>query len=266
MARVLGINLSHYASAAVIVDGKIIAAIGEERMNRIKNWAGFPEKAILEVLRIAELSGNEVDRVAIGTRCEIFIPNNAQDKEYRPITRFISFLSRFVPTSVLGSHLAKRVYVSLVAGIRARKYRTKYGSFFQELGISWSKIKIYDHHNCHAAAAHFLKPWPGECLVFTNDGLGDGLCATVSKGTEAGIKRQVEITAIHSIGGVYSRVTRFLGLKPWNDEYKVMGLAPHADLGKAESIISFFHRFFKMQTSKINFLFYRKGWEFFASF
>lgn len=264
MAKILGINLSHYASAAVVVDGEIVAAVGEERMNRIKNWAGFPEKAIHEVLRISGLSGSEIELVAIGTRCEIFIPNLAQVREYRPLTRIISFLSRFIPTTILGSHFMKAVYVQLVSRLRARSYRREYEHFFNALGISWTKVRIYDHHQCHAATAHFLKPWSGESLIFTNDGLGDGLCATVSRGDKNRIEREVEITAIHSLGGVYSRVTRFLGLKPWNDEYKVMGLAPYANPEQAKPVVDFFGRFFRVEGREFHFQINHLGDQFIA--
>ncbi|OQY30164.1 MAG: hypothetical protein B6244_00950 [Candidatus Cloacimonetes bacterium 4572_55] len=253
MAKILGVNLSHYGSAAVVIDGRIVAAVGEERINRIKNWAGFPKNAIHEVLRIAGVSAGEIDEIAVGTRCEIFIPNKAQDKEYRPLTRLISFLSRFIPTAILGSHLSRQLYVQIVSRSREKEYRNAFQSFFRDLGVPDLRIHIYDHHTCHAAAAHFLKPWEEKTLVFTNDGLGDGLCATVSIGDHNGFRRQVEITAIHSIGGIYSRTTRFLGLRPWNDEYKVMGLAPYANPTHAAPVVDFFRRFFVVKNREFRF-------------
>lgn len=247
MAAILGINISHYASAAIIRDGKIIAAVGEERMNRVKNWAGFPEKSIREVLHLANLSGADIDEVAIGTRCERFDPLLAQGKEYRPLTRLVTALSRIIPTSILGSVWLKNLYIVIVSRHRARQYQREFSAFFSTIGIPWAKIKFYDHHECHAAVAHFFKPWAGESLVFTNDGLGDGLCATVSIGRESQLLRYQEITAIHSLGGVYSRVTRFLGLRPWNDEYKVMGLAPYANPEQARPVVDLFRSFFRFR-------------------
>jgi len=227
MTTVLGMNMSHYAAACLIQDGKIVATIGEERLNRIKFSADFPRLAIQKVMEIGGVTGKDIDLVAIGTRCETFDSNRAQAGEYRKTTRAVSLASELLPCAVSESWWMREAYVQLLSRVRRRQFNSRYLDFFRDLNIDPAKIHYFDHHESHAAVAYFTCPWPGErVLVLTNDGNGDGLCATVSIGEGDRLERKVEIPSIHSIGGLYARSTKFLGMAPWQDEYKVMGMAP----------------------------------------
>lgn len=241
MSIVLGINMSHYASACLIKDGTIVAAIGEERLNRIKFSAAFPELSIRKVLEIGGVTGNDIDRVAVGTFCEIFDSNKAQKGEYRKTTRAVSLASQLLPTKLVESDFLRHSYVRLLGPYRRRQFFSRYLRFFRELGIPKRKIKYYDHHTCHIATAYYLCPWRDEpVLIFTCDGNGDGLCATVALGQNGSFERKVLIPSIHSIGGLYARTTKFLGMAPWQDEYKVMGMAPWGDKAKAAATVNKF--------------------------
>lgn len=244
MSTILGINQSAYASACILKEGKIIAAIGEERLNRIKYFGGFPALSIKKVIEIAGVDPSEIDIVAIGTRCGIFDSNKAQKKEYRFTTRLVSFLSKFIPARILGSKILRVIYVKIVGYFTKKEFFKNNREYFLELGISLEKIKFYDHHSCHAAAAYYCHPWNKRepVLVFTCDGNGDGICASVSIGKEQDLCKKIEISSIHSIGGLYSRVVKFLGMSPWHDEYKVMGLAPWGNKKKAQDIVNKFNK------------------------
>lgn len=244
MSIILGINQSAYASACILKNGTIVAAIGEERLNRIKHYGGFPELSIKKVIEISGIQASDIDMVAIGTKCGVFDSNKAQHGEYRFTTKLVSFLSRYVPTSILASRFLRFLYIFIVGNYTKALFFTNHSPFFKKMGISVDKIKFFDHHRCHAAAAYYCHPWKKEdaVLVLTCDGNGDGLCASVSIGQGQKIDRKIEISSIHSIGGLYSRGVKFLGMSPWHDEYKVMGLAPWGNREKAKEVASKFEK------------------------
>lgn len=252
MAIVLGITMSAYASACLLKDGKVVALIGEERLDRIKFSASFPRLAIQKVMGIGGVSPSQIDLVAVGTRCGIFDSNQAQEKEYRLSTKLVSFFSKFVPVSVLETSFLRQLYIFFVGTYTRYLFFKRYLPFFESLGISRDKTRFFDHHSCHAAAAYFCHPWSKdeEVLVFTCDGNGDGICASVSVGKAAGFRTEVEISSIHSIGGLYSRVCRFLGMAPWHDEYKVMGLAPWGKKHAADEAVARFRKLWSVQGLK----------------
>jgi carbamoyltransferase len=247
MSTVLGVTLSHYSGAALVKDGELVAAVAEERLNREKFSVAFPSRSIRAVLELGGVRAEQVDLVALGTRCERFDSNRAQGKEYRITTNLVSGFSRFVPTSFLGSEALRRTYVAAMSRVRGweRWWRDKRA--WEELGFEPRRVKVYDHHDCHAASAFYTRPHSGPSLVVTCDGNGDGLCATVSVGTDGQFERRVAINSMHSIAGFYAQLTRFLGMKPWQDEYKVMGVAPYADPRKAEPILELFRRMWRVE-------------------
>lgn len=212
---ILGIHDGHNATAALLRDGKIIAAISEERLSRIKNDAGYPERAVDKVLQLSNCSANDIDYVALATKflhprefylswdwykkgCEDKI-SEEKDKEERE--RYFS------------------------SRIEQRKY-----TITEHIGIQKDKIKVVEHHEAHAGAAFFGSGFGKDSVVLTLDGSGDGICATVNVANEKNeLVRITETPNSASIGKVYSRVTYLLGMKPWEHEYKVMGLATYAD-------------------------------------
>jgi carbamoyltransferase len=102
----------------------------------------------------------------------------------------------------------------------------------KDLGILSGKIIVVEHHFCHAAAAYFASPWAKsseKVLVLTSDGSGDGVCATVSIGQNGELEKIADTKSSASLGKIYSRITYLMGMKPWEHEYKIMGLAPYAD-------------------------------------
>lgn len=207
-------------------DGVLTAAVQEERLSRIKFDAGFPKLAIKKVIEIANTDPREIDQVAIGTLCEVFNSNEVQEGEKRLTTKLVALISLFFPSSITGSKFLEWLYVKTVGTMNMSSFYKEHLQYFTDIGIPREKIVFYDHHSCHAAAAYFSSPSREKTLIVTCDGNGDGLCATASIGEGDKIERKVGIHSIHSMGGLYARFTHFLGMAPWQDEYKVMGMAP----------------------------------------
>ncbi len=226
MSAVLGLSISHYTSACIVIDGKIEAAVMEERLSRKKFDGSFPHRSVRKVLEMTGLSASDIDRVAIGSLCEAFDPNLPQDKHPRYTTNAVSFASGLMPVSFMESPFIVSSYRKLFTWNNRREFFKKHSGFLQDVGISKEKIRFYDHHSCHSATAYYASPWRDNVLLFTCDGNGDGYCGTVGVGTNNHWEHKTLIPSIHSLGGLYAQATRYIGMNALQDEYKVMGLAP----------------------------------------
>jgi carbamoyltransferase len=249
---VLGISEAHNCTAALLRDGEIIAVASEERFTRFKNDTGYPREAIKFVLSHAGISSSELDSVVLtyenpyphfGIAIEHVDPQlQAKETGARKVTslrklvhqsaqliygmgssnRFASRLLDF-----LEKNLYDRVYTPIVW---PRLKRIQYQDLASELGIPAAKIQSADHHLCHAVSALHFGPVPtGKTVVLTLDGAGDNCCSTVSIAEHGKLRRLAQTPNLYSLGIFYTLVTRALGMKAGEHEYKVMGLAPYAD-------------------------------------
>lgn len=221
---VLGIHDGHSAGAALIRDGRVLAAIQEERLTNIKNFSGVPAMAISEVFRIANVDPSEVDCIAIGCLLRVTAPISEEDS-FR-----VKVFKKAAP--LLRSHTATNILVKTfhqfrrIDGLKA---------IFEELGIGKKELVFIEHHHSHAACAYYQRPWKEQTLVLTLDGAGDGISATVNVGKDNHIERIASTSFYNSLGNnLYSEITGYLGMKRWEHEYKVMGMAPY---GRAEYCI-----------------------------
>lgn len=213
---VLGIHDGHNAGAALLQDGRILAAISEERLNNIKNYFGPPFLSINKVYEIAQIKPEETDLVAIG--CLVRVGPPYAD---------INWLGRVqvAISPYAHSHTFAKLYVGVLHRLRETG---DLKSLFLHLGMENVPTTFIEHHLTHAACAFYQRPWHGETLILTLDGSGDGLSASVSVGRGETIERIAETTYYDSLSNnVYSEITGFLGFKRWEHEYKVMGLAPY---------------------------------------
>ena len=203
---ILGINAYHAdASAAIILDGKLIAAVEEERFTRIKHTAGFPSNAVRYCLQQAGIKIQDVSYVAI--------PRKRSAQLFRKL---------FWAVKTPGF------------AIRRANVWQKFSSVKEELaiacGVSKDEIKaefnFVEHHIAHAASAFYCSPHL-ESAILTLDGLGDFSSMVWGKGL--GNKLNVEGRTFfpHSLGLYYSAICQYLGFNNYGDEYKVMGLAPY---------------------------------------
>lgn len=238
---VLGINDGHDCGAALIRDGKVIAAVQEERLSNIKHHSGTPELSIKEVYRISKIDPSETDAIAIVSLNRVYSPL----EEYPLRVRFFEKVSPLLH----GKTFAK-LYVWILHKFRPIKHLMK---VFSELGIENKEVRFVEHHLAHASCAYRTSPWgyDEDVLVMTSDGAGDGVSSTVNIARKGEIERIAWSTFYNSLGNsFYSEITRYLGMKPWDHEYKVMGLAPY---GKPEYCIEKMRKIIVLDKEKLEF-------------
>jgi carbamoyltransferase len=218
MTTTLGINDGHDAGAALVRDGKVLAAVQEERVTNIKHYSGVPAISINEVFRIAKVDPSEIDGIGLVSLIRVYLP-----LKERPLkVRLFDSLSPY-----LHSKSFTKLYVKILHRFRKMKELKK---ALAPLGLLDKEISFVEHHTAHASCAYRTSPWgyAEPTLVMTIDGYGDGVSASVNVGRDGEIARIAWSTHYDSPGNsYYSAITEFLGMKPWDHEYKTMGLAPY---------------------------------------
>tara|TARA_Y100001960_G_scaffold325796_1_gene408841 strand:+ start:757 stop:2424 length:1668 start_codon:yes stop_codon:yes gene_type:complete len=202
-----------------LIDGQIVASVSEERLTRRKNEVGYPSQAIEEVLRLGGIDASSLDSIEFAS---LFM--HARD--------YLVEIEPWYRVGVQDQRMAQakpRDYDKIVF---ERRKQERIDEVTGQLGIASDKIGFLEHHLCHVAAAYYTAP-VGEqtkpVLGLTCDGAGDNLSATVSKCDGNSITRLADTGRHASLGKIYSRVTMMMGMKPWEHEYKIMGLAPYGD-------------------------------------
>jgi carbamoyltransferase len=207
MTTILGINAYHGdASAALVVDGRLVAAVEEERFTRLKHDTAFPHHAIRFCLDRAGIAPRDIDHIA---------------------------LSRD-PFANLGrriSHAVKDRAGRQVATRRAgnlRKILAAKRTLAEGLGVQPKALKarthFVEHHLAHIASSYFVSPFDRAALL-SIDGFGDMVSAMWGVGAGGRISPRGEVAFPHSLGVYYTALTQYLGFPNYGDEYKVMGLA-----------------------------------------
>ena len=237
--KILGIYYGHNASICLLEDGKVIDFVSEERFTGIKNQTGMPKKSLEYLLKRRNLTGESFDEVVVPVKTTAPIYASVENK-HSLLVAFLNFIYNQIPflknTYGLVSfydprlrsvgrffyYLFSRLFGSLTA-FNERRILAKI------LGVPAEKIKSFDHHQAHAFSAYFASPYNQEkALVLTLDAEGDGICGSVSVFEKASYQRLSAIPADNSLGLMYAAVTKHLGMKVAEHEYKVMGLAPYA--------------------------------------
>ena len=209
--NIIGINAYHGdASAALVVDGQLVAAVEEERLNRIKHWAGFPSQSIQYCLDAAGIEISDVDHIAVSFNPRANLMRRlAFVATHRPGVRaIIDRLKRQGKTLGLEQQLAEGLGVDR-SEIRAQVHRI-------------------EHHQTHVAAGFLLSPFD-EAAVLSVDGMGDFTSTLTAHGHGTNWDEFDRVYYPHSIGFLYSALTMYLGFPYYGDEYKVMGLAPYGE-------------------------------------
>ena len=203
---ILGISaFFHDSSAALIIDGKLGAAVEEERFTRKKHDMGFPINAAEYCLESAGISINDVDYIGFYEK---------------PILKFDRVLSQFLDSFPSGFSAFYKTMPSWInEKLRIRSIITKKLKYK-------GKVLFIEHHLAHAASSYLMSPY-NESVIFTIDGVGEWATATYgfAKGNE--IKIEKEIKFPHSLGLLYTAITTYCGFKANSGEYKLMGLSPY---------------------------------------
>jgi carbamoyltransferase len=207
---IIGINAYHAdASAAIFVNGQLIAAIEEERFTRVKHWAGFPALSIQFCLQEAGIRFEQVDFFAIG--------RDPKAKFFKKLLYLASNPSGSV--GVIKDRLANSKKVAsieteleIISGLPA--------SYFA------GKIRQVEHHRSHIASAFFASPFD-EAACCSIDGSGDFTTTMIGTGHGNDIDILDSVDFPHSLGIFYTAFTQLLGFPHYGDEYKVMGMAPY---------------------------------------
>lgn len=227
----------HDAAAALIRDGRVLAALQEERPAKIKHYDGTPEFSMKEVFRVAKVHPSEVDIIAIANKVRVHAPSSEKPRhshselprENRISAGIWSALHMLGYVPFVSSHTFAKLYVKVLHKFREMR---KIKHVLSELDLVHKETVFVDHHLAHAAAAYRSCSWSYDepTLVFTADGAGDGLSSTISVGNDGDLRRVASSPSYDSLGNAfYGAITVYLGLKPWQDEYKTMGLAPYGD-------------------------------------
>ena len=213
MTSILGISAFYHDSAAALIkDGKIVAAAQEERFSRIKHDKKYPFNAIKYILDEANLKLNEVDHI-------VFF-----EKPFLKFERLLETYMAFAPKGF------KSFSMSMPIWLREKLFQKKF--LFDKLKQhdenfnDISKIKFSEHHYSHAASAFYPSPFE-EAIILTLDGVGEWATTTVAIGKKNKLEMVKEIHFPHSLGLLYSAFTYYTGFKVNSGEYKLMGLAPY---------------------------------------
>ncbi|HHM21766.1 MAG TPA: carbamoyltransferase [Bacteroidetes bacterium] len=209
MTYTLGINAYHGdASACIYKDGKLIAATEEERIRRVKHWAGLPTEAVKFCLDEAGIKLEDVDVITI-----------SRDPKAKFFHKVIFTLKNRTSISAIRKKTAH------IGGVKTIKQDVAHALGYNGTPLK-AEVRYIEHHRAHMASAFYVSPFE-QAAILSIDGMGD--FTSTMRGTGRGNKISVidSVTFPHSIGYFYTSFTQFLGFPHYGDEYKVMGLSPY---------------------------------------
>jgi len=220
--RILGISAYYHDSAAALVeDGRIVAAAQEERFSRRKHDPRFPARAIRWIMEDARLTPDDIDVVAF------------YDKPFLKFERLLETYLAFAPAGFTSFRHALPVWVReklFQKDLLAKELAAVIGE------ADWtSRLRFAEHHVSHAASAFYPSPFE-HAAVLTMDGVGEWATTALAHGSGRDLAITAEIHFPHSLGLLYSAFTYYTGFKVNSGEYKVMGLAPYGEPRYADLI------------------------------
>ncbi len=213
--KILGISaFYHDSAAAVLRDGKVIAAAQEERFTRKKHDSSFPVNAIEFCCKFSGIHINDFDAIAF------------YDKPLLKFERLLETYYGFAPRGIQSFITAIPVWLKEKMFLKRMMHEAL--SNIEGYDKKKTKFLFPEHHLSHAASAFFSSPF-SEAAILTIDGVGEWATASISHGKDNQISVLKELHFPHSLGLLYSAFTYFLGFKVNSGEYKLMGLAPYGN-------------------------------------
>ena len=186
---ILGINAFHPdSSACIVVDGKVVVAIEEERILRLKHWAGFPEKAIATCLKIANIQPSEIDKIAIN-----------RDSSTHKKEKLLYVIKNRPKLSNVVDRINNRRKVGNISSLLSDLFDT-------DEKVIKGKIVPVEHHLTHLASTFFTSPYKNS-VICSIDGFGDFTSTMWGLGSGNNIKVEDSISFPHSLGMLYQSIT-----------------------------------------------------------
>ena len=220
--RIIGISAFYHDSAAALIEnGRIVAAAQEERFTRKKHDASFPRNAVRFCLEAADAELSEIDHVAF------------YDK---PFLKFERLLETYVALAPHGFHSFRMAIPLWVKEKLFQKSLLRKKLWEIDEDFASEKLLFAEHHLSHAASAFYPSPFD-KAAVLTMDGVGEWATTSAAIGEGDHLEIFQEIHFPHSLGLLYSAVTYYIGFKVNSGEYKVMGLAPYGQPKYAQLIL-----------------------------
>lgn len=221
--RILGVSAFYHDSAAALIeDGKIVAAAQEERFSRKKHDSAFPLGAIEYCLDQSGVELGEVEYVVF------------YDKPFLKFERLLETYLAFAPKGFRSFRMAVPLWLREKLFLK-RLLRNELREIAP--GIDWEERLLFtEHHQSHAASAFYPSPFE-EAVILTMDGVGEWATTSVSLGNGNELRTLKELNFPHSLGLLYSAFTYYTGFKVNSGEYKVMGLAPYGEPRFAQKIL-----------------------------
>jgi carbamoyltransferase len=220
--HILGVSCYyHDAAAALLEDGRLIAAAEEERFSRLKHDSGFPKNAIRYCLDAGKIRGDDLDYV-------VFF-----EKPFRKLDRILATVLQTYPRS------CKVFRESMIGWVLDKLWIAS--TLQSELGIDRNRVLFSEHHLSHAASAFLCSPF-AEAAILTVDGVGEWVTTACGVGRDNQIRLTSQMEFPHSLGLLYSTFTAFLGFEVNEGEYKVMGMAPYGTPRYAEKVWKLVHQ------------------------
>jgi carbamoyltransferase len=211
--RILGISAFYHDSAAALVeDGRIVAAAQEERFTRKKYDARFPRQAIAYCLREGQTRIDQIDYIVF------------YEKPFLKFERLLETYLCFAPRGLKSFRMAMPLWLHEKL-FQKRLLERELKSLGDGVDLG-DRLLFAEHHQSHAASAFFASPF-NEAAILTLDGVGEWTTSSTALGKDTHLETIKEICFPHSLGLLYSAFTYYTGFKVNSGEYKVMGLAPY---------------------------------------
>lgn len=258
---ILAINDGIGSSAGIFKNGRALFCCEEERFNRIKNWLGYPENVISYILNNLDIKISEIDMVVL-TNERVMSEHSKEsfnkyyddnfDEAVKTLKHGYHRTNKKIKSSIKNSPLG------FVNNMRLKYSKTSPNCLSTEklisLGFDESKINRTNHHLCHASAAYYglAQKIDEKYLIFSLDGGGDGYTSTLFKAQNGKIELFSGASSF-SIGNMYSGITYFLGFRPHEHEYKLMGLAPYVNPIYSEEYCAYFRQFLDLKNDDTEF-------------
>lgn len=242
--KLIAIHYGHNCTVGYSDDGKLISLISEERFCRIKNATGFPFRALDFVVR-EYLDGNldNADHIAFidqtGSGASYILRNGLSP------TRYLDYYSKnkakilFAAKNPTLTRFRRHFKKAVKLFFADNSSDSIHQKLLNELNISSKKVAFYNHHECHAATAAYFESFSqlDKCMVFTLDGEGDNLSSTVSIFDKGKFTQISSNSNMVSLGYLFAETTGYLGMKPNEHEFKLMGMAPYAEDSQVKSLV-----------------------------